>query len=104
MVQLELPWKTTTPLYEWLKLNPSLHGVGRPPPSKHGLPFLLKVLSVRTALSIQAHPDLALAKKLHATRPDQYKDDNHKPEMTVSSRPPPPNPPPRPPRPPKPPP
>ena len=48
------------------------------------LPFLFKVLSVRTALSIQAHPDKALAQKLHVRYPDQYKDDNHKPEMSVA--------------------
>ena len=49
-----------------------------------GLPFLFKVLSVRTALSIQAHPDKELAVKLHASRPDVYKDDNHKPEMAIA--------------------
>merc|ERR1719230_814277 len=50
----------------------------------NSLPFLFKILSVRTALSIQAHPDKKLAAKLHATRPDVYKDDNHKPEMAVA--------------------
>ena len=34
------------------------------------LPFLFKVLSVETALSIQAHPDRQLAQKLHAERPE----------------------------------
>ena len=48
------------------------------------IPFLLKVLSVNIALSIQAHPDLALAGELHAARPDLYKDANHKPEMAVA--------------------
>lgn len=48
------------------------------------LPFLTKVLSVAKALSIQAHPDKALAKQLHAARPDVYKDGNHKPEMTLA--------------------
>ena len=38
-----------------------------------GLPYLFKILSVRTALSIQAHPDKALARKLHGARPDLYK-------------------------------
>ena len=52
--------------------------------AKHGLPFLFKVLSVQTALSIQAHPDKDLAARLHAARPDMYKDDNHKPEMTLA--------------------
>jgi len=48
------------------------------------LPFLLKVLSVRTALSIQAHPDKTLAEKLHAQSPDIYRDPNHKPEMAIA--------------------
>jgi len=48
------------------------------------LPFLLKVLSVGKALSIQAHPNKQLAKELHANRPDLYKDDNHKPEMAIA--------------------
>lgn len=34
------------------------------------LPFLFKVLSVGTALSIQSHPDKALAERLHAERPE----------------------------------
>ena len=100
MVLLEMPWRTITPLYEWLKLNPSMHGrrnaldlghVGGLQRrqsmlnlAKHGLPFLFKVLSVQTALSIQAHPDKVLAAQLHASRPDMYKDDNHKPEMTLA--------------------
>lgn len=48
------------------------------------LPFLLKVLSVNTALSIQSHPSKALAEKLHSERPDIYKDPNHKPEMAIA--------------------
>lgn len=34
------------------------------------LPYLFKVLSVNKALSIQAHPDKALAERLHAERPN----------------------------------
>jgi len=49
-----------------------------------GLPFLFKVLSVETALSIQAHPDKKLAEKLHTRFPDVYKDDNHKPELACA--------------------
>lgn len=48
------------------------------------LPFLFKVLSIRKALSIQAHPDKALAKQLHANDPSHYPDDNHKPEMAIA--------------------
>lgn len=31
------------------------------------------MLAIRKALSIQAHPDKELAKRLHADRPDIYK-------------------------------
>ncbi|KAJ1940742.1 Mannose-6-phosphate isomerase, partial [Kickxella alabastrina] len=48
------------------------------------LPFLFKVLSIDRALSIQAHPDKALAQKLHTERPNVYKDPNHKPEMSIA--------------------
>lgn len=37
------------------------------------LPFLFKVLAIRKALSIQAHPDKELAKRLHGDKPDIYK-------------------------------
>lgn len=50
----------------------------------HPLEYLFKVLSVNTALSIQAHPDLELAKTLHQKFPKVYKDANHKPEMAVA--------------------
>jgi mannose-6-phosphate isomerase class I len=40
------------------------------------LPFLFKVLSIRKALSIQAHPDKQLASKLFKEFPDLYKDPN----------------------------
>jgi len=53
--------------------------------SKYGdLPFLFKVLSIRKALSIQAHPDKKLAEYLYKNYPDIYKDDNHKPEMAIA--------------------
>merc|ERR1719321_980803 len=86
MVMLSSPWRTVTPLSEWIKLNPSLLGPPRPEKdarlerrksmlrmSAHSLPFLFKILSVRTALSIQAHPDKRLAQQLHARQPDMYK-------------------------------
>ena len=70
----------------WFGSHPS-----GPSKLKHGatvfqdqLPFLLKVLSVGKALSIQAHPDAVLAKECHAKRPDLYKDPNHKPEMAIA--------------------
>ncbi|KAI8617348.1 mannose-6-phosphate isomerase [Chytriomyces sp. MP71] len=48
------------------------------------LPFLFKVLSIQKALSIQAHPDKKLAEDLFKRFPNVYKDNNHKPEMTVA--------------------
>ncbi|XP_016066021.1 PREDICTED: mannose-6-phosphate isomerase isoform X3 [Miniopterus natalensis] len=51
----------------------------------HGkLPFLFKVLSVETALSIQAHPNKELAEKLHLQAPQHYPDANHKPEIAIA--------------------
>ena len=47
------------------------------------VPFLMKILSVAKALSVQAHPDKKLAKELHARDPKNYRDDNHKPEMAL---------------------
>jgi mannose-6-phosphate isomerase len=39
---------------------------------------------VQTALSIQSHPDKALAGRLHASNPKEYRDANHKPEMALA--------------------
>lgn len=36
------------------------------------LPFLFKVLSIRKALSIQAHPNKKLAEQLHGKDPKNY--------------------------------
>ncbi|SCU84161.1 LAFA_0D08504g1_1 [Lachancea sp. 'fantastica'] len=52
--------------------------------STQELPFLFKVLSIEKVLSIQAHPDKALAKELHLNDPKNYPDDNHKPEMAIA--------------------
>lgn len=51
---------------------------------ENDLPFLFKILSIQKALSIQAHPDKELAKKLHKENPKFYKDPNHKPEMALA--------------------
>ena len=48
------------------------------------LPFLFKILSIRTALSIQAHPNKSKAEQLHAEDPEHYPDDNHKPEVAIA--------------------
>lgn len=73
-----------TPLLDWLQANPA--SVGQLPEgyAQGDLPFLFKVLSIRTALSIQAHPNKQRAPILHAEKPDKYKDPNHKPEMAIA--------------------
>jgi len=48
------------------------------------LPYLLKVLSISKVLSIQSHPDSALASQLHASNPSVYKTPCHKPEMAIA--------------------
>ena len=48
------------------------------------LPYLFKVLSVRSTLSIQAHPDKPLAAQLHQRDPQHYPDSNHKPEVGIA--------------------
>lgn len=52
--------------------------------NKKRLPFLFKVLSVEKVLSLQIHPSKEIAKKLYETKPDVYKDDNHKPEISIA--------------------
>ncbi|KDO27723.1 phosphomannose isomerase type I [Saprolegnia parasitica CBS 223.65] len=66
-------------LSDWLQAHPEALG-----DIDGDIPYLFKVLSVNTALSIQAHPDKDLAEKLHADFPLIYKDDNHKPEMAIA--------------------
>ncbi|CAG7848148.1 Mannose-6-phosphate isomerase; AltName: Full=Phosphohexomutase; AltName: Full=Phosphomannose isomerase; Short=PMI [Serendipita indica DSM 11827] len=77
-----LPSKTLdgVPLPKILAESPSLLGSN----SKGDLPFLFKVLAIRKALSIQSHPDKALAERLHREQPNVYKDSNHKPEMAIA--------------------
>ena len=76
------------PLSSYLAAHPELIGekvTAKFSDEKPGcLPFLFKVLSVGKALSIQAHPDKTLGQRLHAQRPDVYKDPNHKPEMAIA--------------------
>ncbi|MQL99042.1 hypothetical protein Taro_031748 [Colocasia esculenta] len=76
--------KKGVPLKQWIEENPPV--LGKKVVERWGgdLPFLFKVLSVAKALSIQAHPDKELARKLHEQQPSVYKDDNHKPEMALA--------------------
>ncbi|KAK9846013.1 hypothetical protein WJX81_008425 [Elliptochloris bilobata] len=73
-----------TTLNAWLEAHPAALGDALRQRFGSDLPFLFKVLSVETALSIQSHPDKALAERLHAERPKVYKDANHKPEMAIA--------------------
>lgn len=68
-------------LLEYVRSDPMLHCGDF---DTTDITFLLKVLSVRKVLSIQAHPDKDLAERLHAERPKVYKDPNHKPEMAIA--------------------
>lgn len=81
-VQMEICDGSGNSLGKTLLRTPTLLGSHLANEAK--LPFLLKVLSIEKALSIQAHPDRALAKKLHRERPDVYKDPNHKPEIAIA--------------------
>ncbi len=45
------------------------------------LGFLLKILCCSRPLSIQSHPDIESAKRLHGEFPADFPDDNHKPEV-----------------------
>lgn len=73
-----------TTLSQWIASCPACLGA-KVKDTFHGqLPFLFKVLSVNTALSIQAHPSRELAARLHAQFPEHYPDDNHKPEMAIA--------------------
>ncbi len=60
-------------------LGPTVTGAGY-----RELPFLLKTLSCEKPLSIQAHPDRELARRLHQQDPENYPDPNHKPEIAIA--------------------
>ncbi|NLT51862.1 MAG: mannose-6-phosphate isomerase, class I [Ignavibacteria bacterium] len=48
------------------------------------LPYLFKILSAAEALSIQAHPNKEQAGELYKKDPQNYPDDNHKPEIAIA--------------------
>lgn len=70
--------ETGETLDKWLSKHPTAIG------GMDKLPFLFKVLSITKPLSIQVHPNKKQAEHLHATRPDIYKDPNHKPEISIA--------------------
>uniref|UniRef100_A0A2K5DZ81 Mannose-6-phosphate isomerase n=1 Tax=Aotus nancymaae TaxID=37293 RepID=A0A2K5DZ81_AOTNA len=71
-------------LGQWIAENQDSLGSKVKDTFNGNLPFLFKVLSVETALSIQAHPNKELAEKLHLQAPQHYPDANHKPEMAIA--------------------
>ncbi|XP_010470600.1 PREDICTED: mannose-6-phosphate isomerase 2-like isoform X3 [Camelina sativa] len=76
--------KCMVTLKSWVLDNPDSLGSGVVGKWGCDLPFLFKVLSVTKALSIQAHPNKALAEKLHREEPLLYRDNNHKPEIALA--------------------
>ncbi|CAN6851549.1 unnamed protein product [Brassica oleracea var. botrytis] len=71
-------------LKSWVSDNPDVLGSRAVDKWGCDLPFLFKLLSVTKALSIQAHPNRALAEKLHREEPLLYRDANHKPEIALA--------------------
>ncbi|KAI8639677.1 phosphomannose isomerase type I [Parasitella parasitica] len=73
-----------TPLNDLIRDNEKLSTKAVYDQYNGDLPFLFKILSIRKALSIQAHPDKVLGSRLFKEFPDNYKDPNHKPEMALA--------------------
>ncbi|KAF7408310.1 hypothetical protein HZH66_002847 [Vespula vulgaris] len=71
-------------LEEYIQKNTNVLGIEIQQKFGSSLPFLFKVLSIRKALSIQAHPDKKKAEQLHLQHPEIYKDSNHKPELAIA--------------------
>ncbi|CAH2981739.1 unnamed protein product [Chilo suppressalis] len=71
-------------LSEYIKDN--LDAIGHAVRNTFGetVPFILKILSIRKALSLQAHPKKEHAEALHKSCPEMYKDPNHKPELAIA--------------------
>ncbi|XP_059177857.1 mannose-6-phosphate isomerase-like [Physella acuta] len=81
---VSIPGKEDILLSEWLDSHPEQLGPEVRSLFKGNLPFLFKVLSVRTSLSLQVHPNKVHAELLHKTHPDLFQDPNHKPEMAIA--------------------
>ncbi|EGG25126.1 zinc-containing alcohol dehydrogenase [Cavenderia fasciculata] len=85
--KVEIENHKLVPLKEYIEMNGGSEKLlGSKVVERFGqdFPFLFKVLSIRTALSIQSHPDSKLAKQLHSSFPDIYKDPYHKPEIAIA--------------------
>lgn len=62
-----------TPLKDLVQAKPELSTEEVYKQYDGDLPFLFKILSIRKALSIQAHPDKELGARLHKEFPNMYK-------------------------------
>lgn len=63
-----------------IPLSVQLRNLNRP----ERLPYLAKILSIATPLSLQCHPDAVAAKELHDLYPEKYPDSNAKPELGIA--------------------
>lgn len=76
-----------TDLLSVIKSNPE-HYLGQALieewPNTLQVPYLFKVLSIREALPLQAHPDVRLAQKLNKENEKEFVDANHKPEIAIA--------------------
>ncbi|CAB3397422.1 unnamed protein product [Caenorhabditis bovis] len=75
--------KCSTKLSTHLAKNPSSLTNNNSAKNIH-LPFIMKIMSIRTTLSLQVHPTKEQAKRLHERDPINYPDRNHKPELAYA--------------------
>ncbi|CAP36419.2 Protein CBG19118 [Caenorhabditis briggsae] len=75
--------KCSTRLSTYLAKHPSLLTNNNSAKNIH-LPFIMKVMSIRTTLSLQVHPTKEQARRLHELDPINYPDRNHKPELAYA--------------------
>ena len=76
-----------TPLLSLISSDPTFYlgeTLVRKWPSSTHIPYLFKVLSIKKALPLQAHPDKDLAMQLQLKDPSNFVDSNHKPEIAVA--------------------
>ncbi|KAI9000508.1 mannose-6-phosphate isomerase [Trametes punicea] len=77
----------STPLLSLISSDPTFYlgeTLVRKWPSTTHIPYLFKVLSIKKALPLQAHPDKGLAEQLQLKDPSNFVDANHKPEIAVA--------------------
>ncbi len=75
----------TVPLHELVREFPEeILGTACLAAGFRELPFLLKILSCASPLSIQCHPALDDSLRLHSQFPLRYPDSNHKPEILLA--------------------